>query len=168
MGRTIASVHYTGTLDDGSVFDSSEGREPLQFVEGAHQVVPGFENAVANLEVGQTVKVHIPAAEAYGDYDPNLIQSAPIEQIPNADTLPVGATIYFQSPEGYPIPAKVDRIEDGMAYFDFNHQLAGKDLNFEITLVSREDEGCGCDGGHENGECCGGANHGEDGSCGCH
>lgn len=140
MSQSVVRVHYTGTFDNGEVFDSSEGREPLEFVEGAHQVVPGFENAVANLAVGETVQVHIPCVEAYGEYDESLVQQAPIDQIPDAENLPIGEMVYFQSPEGYPIPAKVLKVEDGIAYFDFNSEMAGKDLNFEITLVSREEK----------------------------
>jgi len=133
------SVHYKGTLDDGSVFDSSEGRDPLQFTTGQQMMIPGFEAAVVEMNVGDTVTVHIPCAEAYGEYTEQAIQHSPVDQIPNADQLPVGETIYFQGPGGQPIPAKVLKIEDGEAWFDFNHQLAGKDLNFEITLVSVED-----------------------------
>lgn len=140
MSQSVVRVHYTGTFDNGEVFDSSEGREPLEFVEGTHQVVPGFENAVANLAVGETVQVHIPCSEAYGEYDESLVQQAPLDQIPDADNLPIGEMVYFQSPEGYPIPAKVLKVEDGIAYFDFNSEMAGKDLNFEITLVSREEK----------------------------
>jgi len=133
------SVHYKGTLDDGSVFDSSEGRDPLEFTTGQGMMIPGFEAAVVAMNVGDTTNVHIPCAEAYGEYDERAVQHRPVDQIPNADKLPVGETIYFQGPGGQPIPAKVLKIEDGEAWFDFNHQLAGKDLDFEITVVSVED-----------------------------
>lgn len=138
MSQSVVRVHYTGSFDNGEIFDSSKEREPLEFIEGAHQVVPGFEHAVAKLQVGETVQVHIPCAEAYGEYDENLIQTIPLEHIPNAENLSLGETLYFKSPEGYPIPARILKIENHTAYFDFNSEMAGKDLNFEITLVSRE------------------------------
>lgn len=133
------SVHYKGTLDDGTVFDSSEGRDPLTFTTGQGMMIPGFEAAVIEMNIGDTKNVHIPCTEAYGEHDKRAVQHRPIDQVPNADKLPVGEIIYFQGPGGQPIPAKVLKIEDGEAWFDFNHQLAGQDLNFEITVVSIED-----------------------------
>lgn len=133
------SVHYKGTLDDGTVFDSSEGRDPLTFTTGQGMMIPGFEAAVIEMVVGDTKNVHIPCAEAYGEHDERAIQHRSIEEIPNAEQLPVGEVIYFQGPGGQPIPAKVLKVEDGEAWFDFNHQLAGQDLNFEITVVSIEE-----------------------------
>ncbi len=133
-------VHYTGSFDDGSVFDSSHDRnEALEFTQGAGQVVPGFDKAVASLEPGQSTKVRLEPAEAYGEYQEELVQSYPCSMIPNCDQLPVGQSIYLQSPEGYPIPAKVLKIEDDKVFFDFNHEMAGKVLNFEISLLEREE-----------------------------
>lgn len=150
-------VHYKGTLDDGTVFDSSEGRDPITFVEGAHQVIPGFENAVADMQPGDKVSIHLEPKDAYGERDERLVQVIPVDGIPNADKLPVGETVYFRNPAGYPMPAKVEKIEDGNVHLDFNHQLAGKALNFELELVSREEAP-----EHTCGDCssCGG-------SCGC-
>lgn len=139
MADQMATVHYKGTLDDGSVFDSSYDRgEPIQFVEGRHQMIPGFEKAVIGMQVGEKTTVHIEPKDAYGEYDERKIQVIPIDQIPNGDQLPVGKTVYFNSPMG-PMPALIKQIEDGKVYIDFNHSLAGKALNFEIELVSRED-----------------------------
>ncbi|MEG0324112.1 MAG: peptidylprolyl isomerase [Raoultibacter sp.] len=133
-------VHYTGTLDDGTKFDSSVDRdEPIEFVCMAGQMIPGFDAAVKELAVGETKKIHIPAAEAYGEYNDELIQQIPVAQIPNGDQLPVGQTIYMQGPNGQPFPVFVKEITDGIATFDMNHELAGKDLNFEITLVEIAD-----------------------------
>ena len=127
--------HYTGTLDDGTKFDSSYDRnEPLAFTCMAGMMIPGFDAAVKDMELGATKQVHIPAADAYGEYDESLVQKVPVNQIPNGDKLPVGQTIYMNGPAG-PFPVKVAAIEDGIATFDMNHELAGKDLNFEITLV---------------------------------
>ena len=91
------------------------------------------------MAVGETKNVHIPADQAYGPRDESLIQRVPADTIPNVEQLPVGQTVYFQGPMGQPIPAKVVSIEDGVATFDLNHEMAGKDLNFEITLVEIED-----------------------------
>ncbi len=132
-------VHYIGTLDDGTKFDSSFDRgEPLEFTCGAGQMIPGFDQAVKDMEVGQTVKAHIPAELAYGPRREEMIQKVSVSQIPNADELPVGQTIYMRSPDGQPFPVFVVGIEDGIVTFDANHELAGKDLNFDITLLSVE------------------------------
>lgn len=139
MAEQLATVHYKGTLDDGTVFDSSYDRgEPIQFVEGRHQMIAGFEKAVVAMKPGEKTTVHIEPKDAYGDYDERKIQIIPVDQIPNGDKLPVGQTVYFNSPMG-PMPALIQKVEDGKVYIDFNHSLAGKALNFEIELVSRED-----------------------------
>lgn len=129
-------VHYVGTLDDGSKFDSSVDRgEPIEFTCGAGQMIPGFDAAVEEMAVDETKKVHIPAAEAYGERSDEMIQTIPLAQIPNSDQLPVGEMIYLTGPGGQPIPVKVVEKTDENVVFDMNHQLAGQDLNFEITLV---------------------------------
>lgn len=129
-------VHYIGTFDDGEEFDSSVKRgEPIEFVCMAGQMIPGFDAAVREMEQGETRKVHIPCADAYGERDESMIQKVPVEHIPDADKLPVGEVVYFHGPGGQPMPVKVVSIEGGFATFDMNHEMAGKDLNFEITLV---------------------------------
>ncbi len=129
-------VHYVGTLDDGTKFDSSVDRgEPIEFVCMAGQMIPGFDKAVVEMEKGESKTVHIPAEEAYGQRDESLVQKVPTDRIPNAEQLPVGETIYMQDPSGRPIPVRVVAVEEGVATFDMNHEMAGKDLNFEITLV---------------------------------
>ena len=95
--------------------------------------------AVKDMEQGETKTVHIPAAEAYGERDEAMVQQVPVDQIPNGDQLPVGQTVYMMGPGGQPFPVFVRSIEDGIATFDMNHELAGKDLNFEITLVEVAD-----------------------------
>ena len=132
-------VHYTGTLDDGTKFDSSLDRgEPLEFTCMAGQMIPGFDAAVELMEQGETKTVHIPAADAYGERNEELVQRIPLDQIPNGNELPVGQTVYMQSGDGRIFPVFVQSIEIGVATFDMNHELAGKDLNFEITLVEIE------------------------------
>lgn len=134
-------THYVGTFDDGTVFDSSVERgEPLEFVCMAGQMIPGFDKAVESMEVGETKNVHIPAADAYGEYNEELVQKVPVGNIPGADELPVGQTVYLQGPGGQPFPAKVAAMDDEYVTFDMNHEMAGKDLNFEITLVEIVEE----------------------------
>ena len=129
-------VHYVGTLDDGTEFDSSVKRgEPIEFTCMAGQMIPGFDAAVKDMEKDETKTVHIPADQAYGERDEQLVQKVPADQIPNADQLPVGQTVYMQGPGGQPFPVKVVSMEDGIVTFDMNHELAGQAVNFEITLV---------------------------------
>jgi FKBP-type peptidyl-prolyl cis-trans isomerase 2 len=129
-------AHYRGTLDDGSVFDSSYDRgEPIEFVVGVGQMIPGFDAAVLEMQVGERKTVHIPAAEAYGEWEAAAIQTVPTEYIPNADKLPVGQHIFLPMEGGQMARCTVVKVENGEATFDFNHELAGKDLTFEIELV---------------------------------
>ncbi len=134
-GKTV-KVHYKGTLDDGTVFDSSYDRgEPIEFTCMGGQVIPGFDEGVKDLAVGETTTIHIEPEDAYGPYREELIDQIPVENIPNADQLPVGQVIYLTGRDGTPMPAKVASIEDGMVTFDFNHPMAGKPLNFDLELV---------------------------------
>lgn len=133
-------VHYVGTLDDGTKFDSSRDRnEPLAFTCMAGQMIPGFDAAVDEMEVGETRTVHIPAAEAYGPRRLELIQSFPIAQLPGADQLEVGMHLVLGSEAGGCFPAVVTAKDDTTVTFDMNHEMAGKDLNFEIDLLEVED-----------------------------
>ncbi len=129
-------AHYVGTFDDGTKFDSSVDRgEPLEFTCMAGQMIQGFDAAVNEMEVGETKKVHIPAAQAYGEYDETLVQTIPVASLPGAEDLPVGETVYLQGPGGMPFAVKVLSLDSENIVFDMNHEMAGKDLNFEITLV---------------------------------
>ena len=128
-------AHYRGTLADGTQFDSSYDRgEPREFTCCACQMIPGFDAAVKDMALGEKKTVTIPAKDAYGEYNPQAVQPVPVSQIPNAAQLPVGQTVYFQGPMG-PFPAKVVSVDAENAVFDINHELAGKDLTFEIELV---------------------------------
>lgn len=132
-------VHYTGTLQDGEKFDSSLDRgEPIEFVCMQGQMIPGFDAAVNEMAVGDKRTVNIPCAEAYGERNEQLIMSIPLDQIPNAEQLPAGERVMLQGPNG-PMPALVSEKTDTTATFDLNHELAGKDLTFEIELVEIAD-----------------------------
>jgi FKBP-type peptidyl-prolyl cis-trans isomerase 2 len=131
-GDTVR-VHYRGTLSDGSEFDSSQGREPLEFVAGAGQVIPGFDAAVLELEPGDKTIVTIPAADAYGDHNPEGLQSFPLSAFPSPPE--VGWAVELGGPNGERIPATIVEVADEQATLDFNHPLAGKDLTFELELV---------------------------------
>lgn len=131
-GATVR-VHYRGTLEDGSEFDSSAGREPLEFTVGAGQVIPGFDRAVAGLEEGSSTTITIPAEEAYGERHESAVQTVPREMF-YGDPYE-GAQVTVASPEGDEMRAVITSVEDDDVTLDFNHPLAGEALTFEIELV---------------------------------
>jgi FKBP-type peptidyl-prolyl cis-trans isomerase 2 len=129
-------VHYTGTLDDGTKFDSSYDRnEPLAFTCMAGQMIRGFDKAVRDMEVGDTVNVRLAPDEAYGERVAEAVQTLPIANMPGSENLTVGMKVQLAGPGGRVFPALVTKVEDGMITFDMNHEMAGKYLNFEITLL---------------------------------
>ena len=131
-GDTVA-IHYTGTLLDGSTFDSSEGREPLEFTVGSGQIIPGLDSAMPGMEVGDKKVVKIGSAEAYGDVNPEMRQAVPREGIPADIPLEIGTQL--QTPNGQAMPVMVVEVDDATVTLDANHPLAGKDLQFDIELV---------------------------------
>lgn len=132
-------VDYRGTLDDGTEFDSTYSRgEPLEFVLGQRTVLPSFERAVACLSEGASCKIRIPAVDAYGFYNEGLVDEVPVDDIAHAERLPVGSYISLRGEDGRPVRAKVLEVRDGIVRFDYNHPLAGKDLDFEIELLEVE------------------------------
>ena len=131
-GDTVR-VHYKGTLEDGTVFDSSEGRDPLEFQIGEGQVIPGFNDAAAGLDVGNSVTVTIPSCDAYGDSMDEAVQTVPLSAFPEAPEQ--GMMVELQAPDGRKLAAVVAEIGEENAELDFNHPLAGKDLTFDIELV---------------------------------
>lgn len=134
-GKTCR-VHYTGTFNDGTKFDSSLDRgEPLEFVCGAGMMIKGFDAAVMDMEVGQTVDIHLMPEEAYGMPDPENMLTAEIEQLPGSENLEVGQKVYLSDPMGRPIPVVVAAKDEKTITLDANHEMAGKELNFNITLV---------------------------------
>ena len=135
VGKTCRT-HYRGTFNDGTQFDSSYDRgEPLEFVCGAGQMIRGFDAAVADMEVGQTVDVHLMPEEAYGMPDPNAVFTVEIAQLPGAEELEAGQQVYLTNQFGQPFPVKVTAKDETTITFDANHEMAGKELNFRIELV---------------------------------
>ena len=137
-GKNV-KVHYVGTLDDGSTFDSSRDRgEPLAFTCMAGQMIPGFDEAVKNMEIGETITVTIPAAQAYGEPDPKMIIRMQFDALPGSEKLEVGQHPVLATPDGRPLPCVVVAKDEETITFDMNHELAGKDLTFEIELLEAE------------------------------
>ena len=135
VGKTCRT-HYRGTFNDGTQFDSSYDRgEPLEFICGVGQMIRGFDQAVANMEVGESVEIHLMPEEAYGMPDPNAIFTIEIAQLPGSEDLEVGQQVYLSNQYGQPFPVKVTAKEEKTITFDANHEMAGKELNFRIELV---------------------------------
>jgi peptidylprolyl isomerase len=131
----LVKVHYTGTLDDGSTFDSSADRDPLQFVIGEGMLIPAFEQAIVGMLPGDSRSVHIPADDAYGPYMDELILEVDKNQIPESLNPEEGMQLQITQDDGSSTVVKVVKLTDEKVYLDANHPLAGKDLNFSIELV---------------------------------
>lgn len=133
-GDTVR-VHYTGTLNDGSVFDSSADREPLEFTLGKGQVIPGFDEAVQGLEVGASTVTHIPPEQAYGPRRDNLVATFERQRLPPTLNPEVGDTLQMRHPSGQPMYVRVTSVTPDSITVDANHPLAGQELTFDIQLV---------------------------------
>ena len=131
-------VHYTGRLDDGEVFDSSEGGTPMAFTVGGGQVIPGFENGVVGMAVGDTKTIRIPCADAYGEHHADGVMRVPRGEFPPDMPLEVGASVQGQQQNGQVVTFAIIAVDDEAVTLDANHPLAGKDLTFDLTLVSIE------------------------------
>jgi peptidylprolyl isomerase len=131
----VVKVHYTGKLVNGDQFDSSEGREPLEFTVGAGQMIKGFDAAMPGMEVGDKKTVNIPAADAYGEKDPTAIIEFPKENVPADMKLEQGMQLTLSNQEGQPFPVVVTEIKEDIIVLDANHFLAGQELVFDIELV---------------------------------
>ena len=134
-GDTV-HIHYTGTLTDGTVFDSSEGRDPLKFEVGSGQIIPGLDTAMPGMSVGEKKTVEVPADQAYGQIDPNARQQVPREGIPADIPLDPGTQLQVQTENGQVLPVTVLEVTEEHVTLDANHALAGKDLTFDIELVA--------------------------------
>ena len=135
VGKTCF-VHYRGTFNDGTQFDSSYDRgEPLSFVCGAGMMIKGFDKAVVDMQVGETRQIHLMPEEAYGESDPNAIFPVELAQLPGAEELAVGQRVYLSNVMGQQFPVTVVAKDETTITFDANHEMAGKELNFTIELV---------------------------------
>lgn len=128
-------VHYKGLLTNGTVFDSSEGRDPLEFKVGSGMVIKGFDEGVEGMTVNETKKIEIPVEDAYGPVMPELVQDVPKDMLPDSITPEVGMRLVSTQPDGQQIPIVITEIKDDAITVDANHQLAGEDLVFEVELV---------------------------------
>ncbi len=168
-GDTI-SVNYTGKLENGEVFDSSEGKEPLKFTVGAGMLIKGFDDAVIGMAAGESTTVSIPPAMGYGHRKDDQFVDIPKSQFPDEITLTEGLALELMDPNGTPVHATVDKILEDSVRMDINHFLAGKTLEFDITVVETGLEpdpapaqcgtGCNC------GSTCGDGSPCEPGACG--
>lgn len=138
-GNTV-KVHYTGSLNDGSVFDSSQGREPLEFTLGEERVIPGFENAVVGMSPGDKKKETIPADEAYGPRRDDMVLEVDRDQLPENVEPEVGLQLQMTTTDGRQVPVKIAEVEDSKVKLDANHPLAGKDLVFDLELVEIKEQ----------------------------
>lgn len=134
-GDTVR-IHYKGTLDDGSVFDSSEGRDPLEFAVGSGQIIPGLDVALPGMKVGDEKTVKVAADQAYGPVNPDARQPVPRDQFPPNIPIELGASLQVQTQAGQVMTVTIVEIGEDNVILDANHPLAGKDLTFEIVLVA--------------------------------
>ncbi|MBI2666531.1 peptidylprolyl isomerase [Candidatus Woesearchaeota archaeon] len=167
-GDTV-SIEYTGTLSDGEVFDTSKGRDPLQFEVGSGQVIPGFDTAVEGMQLDQEKTFTIPSAEAYGPMRKEMILEIPRNKLPAQPEPKPGMTLALQGPNGERLPAKIVKVEQDIVAIDANHPLAGKDLTFKVKIVGinevNPNAGAMNSSHSQKGGCCGGGGCGG-GSCG--
>ena len=134
-GDTV-QVHYTGTLNDGSQFDSSHGADPIQFTIGDGNLIAGFEQAIIGMAAGDNKSVTIPSDQAYGPHHKDLVHEVQREQIPPEIGLEVGSQLQASGPNGEPVRLVVVGLTDDTATLDANHPLAGEDLTFALELVA--------------------------------
>ncbi len=167
-GDTIA-VNYTGKLENGVVFDSSEGREPLKFTVGTGQLIKGFDQAVIDMNVGDKKTVTIPPEEGYGPRNEDNVVELPKDTVPEDMELTVGMQLHLSDPNGNPVPAVVAEIGEDVIKMDINHMLAGKTLIFDIEILETglepEAHACGCGTGGNSDSC--GSNCGCESGDGC-
>lgn len=133
-GDTV-HVHYTGRLEDGTVFDSSEGRDPIEFTLGEGKVIPGFEKAVEGLEVGEKADARLDPEQAYGPRQDELVMAVPRTQLPEGIDPSVGDQLAMQTKDGQKVPVTVVEATEDAVHIDANHPLAGKTLVFELEVV---------------------------------
>jgi peptidylprolyl isomerase len=135
-GDTVR-IHYTGTLNDGTTFDSSSGRDPLEFTVGAGEIIPGLDAALPGMEVGEQKTVAVAAGDAYGQKDPSAMQPVPRAEIPDHIPLDIGTQLQVQDGQGRVAQVHVAEVTDETVVLDMNHPLAGEDLTFDIQVVEK-------------------------------
>ncbi len=145
----FVAIHYTGKLENGEVFDSCTGEVPFEFEVGAGTVITGLDNAVRGMEINQEKHVVIPPEEAYGEYNEAMVQSIPLDEVRQYFDPQVGMTIGVQLENGMHVPATIKEVGEEKVLIDFNHQLAGKTLYFDVKIMEINDEpkyssGCSC------------------------
>ena len=131
----LVKVHYTGRLTDGSQFDSSTGREPLEFTVGAGQMIKGFDTGVEGMAIGEKKSITVPPEEGYGLRNEESVIEFPAEQIPADMKLEEGMQLTLQDQDGRPVPVVVAEIRENVVILDANHFLAGKELIFDVELA---------------------------------
>lgn len=134
-GNTV-KVHYTGKTDNGNVFDSSDGRDPLKFKLGEGKVIPGFENAVLGMEIGDKKTINIPKDKAYGPYNNDLVAKVKKENLPKDLKVEIGQRLQINPSDKVPFAVTIIKVEEEDVTLDGNHPLAGEDLIFDIELVA--------------------------------
>ena len=145
----FVSVHYKGTLQSGEVFDTSEGRHPLEVEMGAGQIIPGFEEALMGMSLNEKKVFTLDPEDAYGQKDESLTHSFPRADVPTEINPEVGQTLALSSPEGRQFPAMITEVDDEKVVVDLNHPLAGQTLTFDIKVVgisataTQDPAGCG-------------------------
>ena len=132
---TKIKVHYTGTLNDGTVFDSSDGKEPLEFTIGNNEVIAGFENGIKEMKLNQEKTIKISPKDAYGEKNNQLIREIPRSKMPADINVEVGNQIVLKVPTGQQVASIVTEIAKDIIIIDFNHPLAGKELTFKVKVV---------------------------------
>lgn len=153
----FVSVEYTGTLQDGEVFDSSQGRQPLEVKMGAGQLIKGFETELMGMALNDKKTFTIPPEEAYGARQEDATHTVSRKDVPPEMDPQVGQTVGLSTPDGQQIPAQITKVDDTEITLDLNHPLAGEALTFEIEVVGISDKptqlqgGCGCDCGSDCG-----------------
>lgn len=138
-GDTVG-IHYTGTLQNGTVFDSSDGRDPLQFTVGSGQVISGLDGALPGMALGEKKTVQVPCDEAYGPINPQMRNAVPREGIPDDIPLDLGTLLNVETPEGQAMQVMVVDVDEATVTIDANHPLAGQDLTFDIEVMSISDD----------------------------
>ena len=129
------TLHYTGTLEDGTVFDSSRDKIPLEFIIGQGQIIKGFEDGIIGMKAGDKKTIHIASENAYGEYNPENIGEYPKENVPETMELQIGSNVFLEAPNGGIAIATVKEIKDETIILDMNHPLAGKARNFEVEIL---------------------------------